>query len=156
MSNLLDRRMFGFPHFGQYFFVGLLRFRLPSISRKVCRLLTTRPHSASLQLYVLLRKTQLHEKRLHLFPVVSLEDYLVVLCGSTARTERFQLLGKTPEVLVLVVDALHKGGWFSEFAGFTTYFDALLVLADFGADAYIFGQPTGRADLGHVSQLARE
>jgi len=34
-SNLLDKCMFGLPHFGQYLFVGFLRFRLLSISRKV-------------------------------------------------------------------------------------------------------------------------
>ena len=35
MSNLLDKRMYGSPHFGQYFLAGFLRFRLFNISRKV-------------------------------------------------------------------------------------------------------------------------
>lgn len=156
MSNLLDKRMWGFPHLGQYFFVGLLRFRLPSISRKFRSLLTPMPLSVSLELYILPRKTQLYEKRLNLFPVVSLEYYLVVLRGTAARAKGFKLLCETPKVLILVVDALHYRGWFSEFACFATYFNALLVFADFGAHAYVFGKPARRANLCHVSQLARE
>jgi hypothetical protein len=104
----------------------------------------------------LLGEPQFCEERLSLFSLVSLKDYLVVFCCSTACAEGLKLLCEAPEVLVFVVDSFHYRGWFSKFACFTAYFDALLVFADFGAHAYVFGKPACRTDFCHVAQLAKE
>lgn len=129
--------MCGLPHFGQYFLVGFLRFKLPNISRRACQPVKVCFRLGSLQFDVAFRKPHLDEERFDPVAVVSLKNYLPVLGGSTARTKILELLSHAAQVLVFVAYSFDDGGGFPPFAAFAAYFNALLFFADFRTNTYV-------------------
>ncbi len=142
------------------FLRGFLSFRLPSISRSVCRMPNHYPPCLRSQLcellkiYVLAWETYVYEERFHSISMISLKNDLVILGCSSACTKCLQFLGKFAEILVFIVNAFYHSRRLSPLSRFPSYLHPLLFLANFSADTDVLRESTCWTDLCHIAQEA--
>ena len=145
--------MFALPHLGQTstFTASLfLVLALPFVERNLLASFAVRGFFGQLLHFdVLFRISRLDEERVHILPLVALQENLAVLRRSAARAVGLHFFRKLFQIRFFAVQSLDDGHGSAEFPCFRAHKNFLLLFADFATNTNVLRKPAYRTNFNH-------